>query len=196
MERKLFWHALRDEFLAGLGTRACAVRWWVFRGRGTAAPGGAELAPRMVPALPSDYPIYSDSASAGRRIILVTLSLIFRAMHCRIELSKSQASVKNSRLKRRAVATRSRSMNFFPGNLRSTNMASPDYAPHASSNIDRSTRQNPIWIVKNYSRRLMVVHQPSKNAADEAVGRHPAMRLSEAFTAKVQPGAFCCQCQW
>ena len=43
-----------------------------------------------------------------------------------------------SRLTKRAAATRSRSMNFFPGNLRSTNMASPDYAPHASSNIGRN----------------------------------------------------------
>jgi hypothetical protein len=51
----------------------------------------------------SDYPIYPDSASAERRIIPVTPAPIYRATHCRIELSKSQASVKNSRLKRRAM---------------------------------------------------------------------------------------------
>jgi len=73
-----------------------------FRQQGTASPTGAESAPRMVPAA-SDYPIYPDSASAERRIIPVTPAPIYRATHCRIELSKSQASVKNSRLKRRAM---------------------------------------------------------------------------------------------
>jgi len=51
----------------------------------------------------SDYPIYPDSASAERRIIPVTPAPIYRATHCRIELCKSQSSVKNSRLKRRAM---------------------------------------------------------------------------------------------
>jgi hypothetical protein len=83
--------------------RARTVRWRVFRSRGTASPACAELAPRMVPGVPSDYPIYADSAYAGRRIIPVTSGPIYRATHCRIELSKFQATVKNSRLKRRAM---------------------------------------------------------------------------------------------